>query len=216
MSEQKSSVSQAVRSLRVSLGESQQAFAYRMKTAVRTIARWETTRPPKGRTLADLSRLAHENNQWELSRIFGEAFTDEFGLKAERALLEEENAIMDDMAQHLDHLLRGPGRPYADPKALSSEERAKVREIIDYVKEGLKKLRNKMATRSLDLPKPAPETLQKDLSISGKGSMSIYLPGGGTKEIEYLVLENKSPSGESGGEDTNDEQDQPKERSVPK
>jgi len=31
------------------LGESQQAFAYRMKTAIRTVARYETSTPPKGK-----------------------------------------------------------------------------------------------------------------------------------------------------------------------
>jgi DNA-binding transcriptional regulator YiaG len=42
----------AVRELRRVLGESQQAFAYRVKTAIRTIERWETVRPRKGRMLA--------------------------------------------------------------------------------------------------------------------------------------------------------------------
>ena len=37
-------VSKAVRELRQTLHESQQAFAYRMQTAVRTIARYETVR----------------------------------------------------------------------------------------------------------------------------------------------------------------------------
>jgi len=39
---------ETVRKLRTALGESQQAFAYRMKTAIRTVARYETSAPPKG------------------------------------------------------------------------------------------------------------------------------------------------------------------------
>jgi DNA-binding transcriptional regulator YiaG len=41
-------VTKAVRELRQTLHESQQSFAYRMQTAVRTIARYETVRPPRG------------------------------------------------------------------------------------------------------------------------------------------------------------------------
>src|ERR1051326_1775861 len=36
------SITEAVRKLRKAIGESQQEFAYRMKTAIRTIARYET------------------------------------------------------------------------------------------------------------------------------------------------------------------------------
>jgi transcriptional regulator with XRE-family HTH domain len=82
MSDQKSEVSEAVRKLRQALGESQQAFAYRMKTAVRTIARWETTRPPKGKNLNDLRELAIENDNPELALVFGDALSHEIGLGA--------------------------------------------------------------------------------------------------------------------------------------
>ena len=56
------SVSDAVRKLRKELGESQQQFAYRMKTAIRTVARYETVRPPKGKVLRQLAVMAAENN----------------------------------------------------------------------------------------------------------------------------------------------------------
>ena len=58
--QQTSPVSEAVRNLRLALGESQQAFAYRMKTAIRTIARYETIRPPKGKALSEFFRVAAE------------------------------------------------------------------------------------------------------------------------------------------------------------
>jgi transcriptional regulator with XRE-family HTH domain len=72
-----STVSDAVRELRVSLGESQQAFAYRMKSAIRSVARWESVRPPKAKTLAQLERIASENGQPQLAKRFQEALVQE-------------------------------------------------------------------------------------------------------------------------------------------
>jgi transcriptional regulator with XRE-family HTH domain len=79
-SKPKSSVSDAVRALRAALDESQQSFAYRMKTAIRTIARYETVRPPKGKALAELYRVAEETGNAELADIFRDALTAEIGV----------------------------------------------------------------------------------------------------------------------------------------
>jgi transcriptional regulator with XRE-family HTH domain len=73
-------VAEAVRQLRTALGESQQAFAYRMKTAIRTIARYETVRPPKGKALADFFRVASETGNEELAILFRNALTAEIGV----------------------------------------------------------------------------------------------------------------------------------------
>src|SRR5258705_11906762 len=67
----------AVRALRKSLGESQQQFAYRMDAAIRTLARYETTRPPKGKTLAHLKRIAMENGREDLAEVFAEGLAKE-------------------------------------------------------------------------------------------------------------------------------------------
>jgi hypothetical protein len=72
-------VTAAVRELREVLGESQQQFALRMQTAIRTIARYETVRPPKGKVLRQLEELALESRQLELARIFRIALTEEMG-----------------------------------------------------------------------------------------------------------------------------------------
>ena|ERR1017187_6798246 len=114
MKDDPSQVSQAVRKLRLALGESQQAFAYRMKAAVRTIARWETTRPPKGKALADLNRLALENCQWELGEFLSDALKKELGFSAnliERGMLSAavESAIDDMTVFKLPKLLRRLG-----------------------------------------------------------------------------------------------------------
>jgi transcriptional regulator with XRE-family HTH domain len=73
------SVSAAVRALRKALGESQQQFAYRMKTAIRTVARYETVRPPKGKVLKQLEIMATENSLPHLAEVFHRALDQELG-----------------------------------------------------------------------------------------------------------------------------------------
>jgi len=75
------SVSDAVRKLRKELGESQQQFAYRMKTAIRTVARYETVRPPKGKVLHQLEVMATENNLLHLADVFRGALEQELGVR---------------------------------------------------------------------------------------------------------------------------------------
>ena len=73
-------VTAAVRALRQSLGESQQQLAFRMKTAIRTIARYETTRPPKGKVLAHFKQIAAENGREDLAEVFAQALAEELKL----------------------------------------------------------------------------------------------------------------------------------------
>jgi transcriptional regulator with XRE-family HTH domain len=75
------SVSGAVRKLRKELGESQQQFAYRMKTAIRTVARYETVRPPKGKVLRQLEAMASENTLPHLAEVFRGALNQELGMR---------------------------------------------------------------------------------------------------------------------------------------
>jgi hypothetical protein len=70
-------VSKAVRELLQTLHESQQSFAYRMQTAVRTIARYETVRPPRGAVLAQLESIALETGRADLAAVFRQALTQE-------------------------------------------------------------------------------------------------------------------------------------------
>ena len=70
----------AVRKLRIALGESQQAFAYRMKTAIRTVARYETTTPPKGKALAERFWVAADTGNTELANVFRGALVGEIGV----------------------------------------------------------------------------------------------------------------------------------------
>jgi transcriptional regulator with XRE-family HTH domain len=79
-----SPVSRAVRELRQAYGESQQAFAYRMKTSIRTIARYETVRPPRGAELGQFLELAIAKQRNDLAEVFARAVADELKMKAER------------------------------------------------------------------------------------------------------------------------------------
>jgi hypothetical protein len=84
MTTNKNAVSQAVRDLRHAYEESQQAFAYRTKAAIRTIARYETVRPPRGGELGHFLELAIAKGRADLAEIFGKAMADELNMKAER------------------------------------------------------------------------------------------------------------------------------------
>ena len=48
-----------------------------MKTAIRTIARYETGRPPKGTNLVKLYNIATETGHHEIAVMFGEALSKE-------------------------------------------------------------------------------------------------------------------------------------------
>ena len=75
----KSDLTASVKALRLALGDTQQAFATRLNAAIRTVARWETVRPPSGASLSKLERLAASNGLPDLERVFGSALADELG-----------------------------------------------------------------------------------------------------------------------------------------
>jgi transcriptional regulator with XRE-family HTH domain len=72
-------LSQAVKALREALGQTQQQFANTLNTAITTIARYETGRPPQGQFLARLAEVASQNNQLKLADVFRGALTRELG-----------------------------------------------------------------------------------------------------------------------------------------
>ncbi|MCL6508602.1 MAG: hypothetical protein K6T59_16440 [Bryobacteraceae bacterium] len=93
----RSPVSRAVRELRQAYGESQQAFAYRTKTAIRTIARYETVRPPRGAELSQFLELAIAKQRHDLAEIFARAMADELQIKAERIPRSIEEGLLADL-----------------------------------------------------------------------------------------------------------------------
>jgi len=70
----------AVRELREALGETQQQFANRMRTAIRTIARWETIQRPRGKVLRDLVRIANAAKRPDIAVVFERAQVAELSI----------------------------------------------------------------------------------------------------------------------------------------
>ncbi len=146
--EEKNPVSEAVRKLRVALGESQQAFAYRMKTAIRTIARYETVRPPKGKALAEFFRVASETGNEDLAKVFRDALTAEIGIAGRLTQLgalasytiPDIHAKLGVLAHHL--------------RYGSESDEAKIQEAL----KTLKKISAEMDKLNIYLPKPSEGT----------------------------------------------------------
>src|SRR5215467_11980425 len=74
-------LSQAVIDLRAEFGETQQAFALRLGTAIATIARYETSRPPSGTALATLAVAAQDAGRGDLVLEFMEELGEELHLR---------------------------------------------------------------------------------------------------------------------------------------
>jgi transcriptional regulator with XRE-family HTH domain len=66
-------LSQAVRDLRSAIGVTQQEFASRFPTAIRTVARWENNQPPRGQALVRLAQMAAGLGHEELAGRFVQA-----------------------------------------------------------------------------------------------------------------------------------------------
>ena len=67
--ETRNPVCRAVRRLRVDLGDTQQQFANRLGLAISTVVRYEISRPPHGKALAQLERLAMEKEIDQLDAV---------------------------------------------------------------------------------------------------------------------------------------------------
>jgi transcriptional regulator with XRE-family HTH domain len=67
------SVTDAVRRLRVALGDTQQQFAARTGLAISTVVRYELSRPPKGDALEQFKSLAEKNCFHDIARTFAYA-----------------------------------------------------------------------------------------------------------------------------------------------
>lgn len=66
-------VTEAVRSLRQHLGDTQQQFAARLSLAISTVVRYELSRPPRGKHLAQFERLATEHRLNKEATVFRNA-----------------------------------------------------------------------------------------------------------------------------------------------
>lgn len=63
-------LSGAVLELRRRLGDTQPGFASRLGFSVRSVANYESDRPPKGRALVKLAEVAHRHSHIDLAKAF--------------------------------------------------------------------------------------------------------------------------------------------------
>jgi transcriptional regulator with XRE-family HTH domain len=134
----KNLVSQAVRRLRVALGDTQQEFANRLGLAISTVVRYELTRPPRGKALAQLERLARDFGLKECALVFSNALVDELapnilgadpeasGFQKARPQTPEEEAMVFDVLSMMREVNR-PGR-------LGEEARKGMRQLLKATK----------------------------------------------------------------------------------
>ena len=71
----------AVKTFRGVLGVTQQDLSEKLGITVRTVARWETAVPPKGKALGMLLKLARFYKRRGSARIFAESLSAEIGIE---------------------------------------------------------------------------------------------------------------------------------------
>ena len=72
-------INELVRKLRLGLGDTQQDFAQRLQTAIRTVARWEAGHSPNNRAVAQLEQLAREHGFTDLADGFRTGLSKSIG-----------------------------------------------------------------------------------------------------------------------------------------
>lgn len=77
-------VQQALRNLRTALGLTQQDLAVKLGKAVATVARWETSRPPRGAELAEILAFAVQANQPAAASVLARALGDDLQMRGQR------------------------------------------------------------------------------------------------------------------------------------
>lgn len=94
----------AVRTLRESLGMSQQAFANKLGLSIRAIANYEKDRRPGGDALVKMGSLAADHGLGELRDVFRLALKENLGLANDYARLGR-LLVSDDFFHDLDRML---------------------------------------------------------------------------------------------------------------
>jgi transcriptional regulator with XRE-family HTH domain len=75
-------LTEAVKALRLALGDTQQQFATRLEIAISSAVRYESTRPPHGKMLAQLYSLALKNGLHRVASMFHQALIMQVGALA--------------------------------------------------------------------------------------------------------------------------------------
>lgn len=162
----KNAVCEAVRRLRLRLGDTQQQFAQRLELAISTVVRYELTRPPRGKVLARFERLATELAADEEASVFRDALERELGLS------------------HQVRVLRFPVAPEFSHDMIPST--ANEAELIADVLWIVRRSGDDALIRKLDrLLAPARKRRQEELDI-------VHAEFGTMSSIVRLVAEGKS------------------------
>lgn len=93
----RAAICKAVRDVREAAGLTQQQLAVRLDKAVRTIPRWETNSPPRGKDLVQFERLAIQAGREDLAKIFRRAITAELETASVRIPMTIEEGLLVDL-----------------------------------------------------------------------------------------------------------------------
>jgi transcriptional regulator with XRE-family HTH domain len=133
-------VTDAVRRLRLALGDTQQQFAARTGLAISTVVRYELSRPPRGKQLAEFAVLAERNGLHDLARTFAYAA----GKTPETAAL---HAALDSLWFNRENTARWPmlasriNREFESLLELKRKQPESVPESLDELESQLAQLR---------------------------------------------------------------------------
>jgi transcriptional regulator with XRE-family HTH domain len=159
MDMERSAVGQKVREFRLAIGQTQQQFAQTMKTAITTIARYETSRPPRGSALVRLAQLAWDNGQREFADFFSRAFAEDMragSTASDFAIPKCEEFLSQDSSKKYEGLQLFPPNPTEEEVAMTGmlftavrlpyfpEEASQLREILKRVADKYRQIVRKM------------------------------------------------------------------------
>jgi transcriptional regulator with XRE-family HTH domain len=127
-------VTAAVRKLRLGLDDTQQSFATRLGMAIATVVRYEHNRPPSGRALAKLERVALESGFQEYAAVFRKALDEELG-ELPVVTYSSLDCSTEEEREHVEALLN------IFRHSPDSKEAAKIKKILKAQVEGARQLR---------------------------------------------------------------------------
>jgi transcriptional regulator with XRE-family HTH domain len=99
---QSPTLTETVKALRLTLGDTQQQFAQRMGMAISTVVRYESTRAPRGEALAKLYRVALENGLSHIAAMFQAVVIGELGEPANQRLLLQTEGLLKELLKELE------------------------------------------------------------------------------------------------------------------
>jgi len=130
-------LSKAALQLRLALGETQQQFAARLGTAITTIARYETVRPPSGLHLGPYLKVAAEHRFLDIAIVFKKAIEREFGvldgpLSYHEKFLERHLVDVLEQIQTICQIFESPDFTVEQAKKAGARIKVRVDDLLAY------------------------------------------------------------------------------------